>query len=72
MKNKIIYTQKEIREAHGKVTKDVASAKDTFKGIALAMECQKLVLDYLTSIMEEEKKPEEKEVEETTEEQAKE
>ena len=72
------YTQKEIREAHERVSKDLENAYSTEKGIALAIECQDLVLTYLKSIMtEEEKKPEEEKKEEekeetTQEEQAKE
>lgn len=70
--NSLNYTQKEIREAHERVLADVEKAKDTIKGISLALECQTMVVDHLKSIMtEEEKKPEE-EVEETPEEQAKE
>ena len=68
--NKMEYTQKEIREAHKRVSKDIDNAVDTAKGIELAMECQNLVLDHLTNIMTEKEKPEEEE--ETEEEQAKE
>ena len=58
------YTQKEIREAHERVTKDVESAIKTQKGIALALECQNLVLNHLESIMEEEDKTQEEKEEE--------
>ena len=69
----MIYTQEEIREAHGRVSTDIEAAKKTIKGITLALECQTMVLNHLASIMEPEEKTEEpEEVEETPEEQAKE
>jgi len=65
----MIYTQKEIREAHERITTDIENAEKTIKGITLALECQQMVLDHLTSIMEpEEETPEEEEEEEESEE----
>ena len=55
------YTQEEIRDAHGRVKKDLENGYKNQRGIALALECQEIIHKHLTSIMEpEEEKPEEK------------
>jgi len=56
------YTQEEIREAYRRVEADIKNAYKTQKEIALAVDCQGMVLNYLESIMtEEEEETEEKE-----------
>jgi len=48
------YTQKEIRDAHKRIEADIKLGYENLRGITLAMECQEMILDHLTSIMTEE------------------